>query len=172
MILTPAMRLNGRGTRADLPAPNAVAAGHLFCVEDEGFIVLQAVWAAIVSSSIANPSVITTSTPHKLLDGQTVRIFGHVGSVPALDGDHVATVTGDDTFTVPVDVTTDGADGHVAAWVPFSPGIVGFPLLTADPADPADDTVWYTRTGSSPAMAIDLKVRVSGVTHTFPQGTV
>jgi len=46
------------------------------------------------------------------------------------------------------------------------------PLLTEDPSTPADDTVWYTRTGARPAMAIDLKVRVGGETLTLPQGTI
>lgn len=38
-------------------------------------------------------------------------------------------------------------------------------LLTADPASPIDDTWWMVRTGTSPAMQVTLKVRISGVTY-------
>lgn len=54
----------------------------------------------VSTSSAADPTVITTSTDHGLTSGETVTITGH--SVDAVNGDHVVTVTGTTTFTIPV----------------------------------------------------------------------
>lgn len=74
---------------------------------------VEAVRATIATSSIAAATVITTSAPHKLADGATVVIAGHIGSTPAVDGTYVATVTGADTFTIPLTVSTGGTGGTV-----------------------------------------------------------
>lgn len=68
---------------------------------------------SIASSSVANPSVITTATEHGQTVGSTgfVRIAGHSGSTPSLNGEHKATYTGLSTFTIPVSVTVGGAGG-------------------------------------------------------------
>lgn len=68
---------------------------------------------AILYSSVANPSQITTATPHGYSNGQTVRIEGHVGSTPSINNDYVITVTGATTFTIPVNVTVQGGAGTV-----------------------------------------------------------
>ena len=68
---------------------------------------------AIVSSSVANPSVITTAVPHGLATGDTVTIAGHTGSTPAIDGSRVVTVLSSLTFTIPVTVTIAGTGGTV-----------------------------------------------------------
>lgn len=68
---------------------------------------------AIATSSVANPSVITTATPHYLWTGDTVTIAGHVGSTPAIDGSRVVTVLSPTTFTIPLNVTVAGAGGTV-----------------------------------------------------------
>lgn len=67
----------------------------------------------IVGSSVANPTTITAVGPHRLAVGSTalMRIAGHTGSTPSLDGEQRATVTGASTFTVPVNVTTAGTGG-------------------------------------------------------------
>lgn len=65
---------------------------------------------AITSSSVANPTVITTAT-HGLATGDQISISGHTGSTPALDGVHTATVLTSTTFTIPVDVTVGGTGG-------------------------------------------------------------
>jgi len=65
---------------------------------------------AVTSSSIANPTVITTAT-HTFVSGDTVTIAGHTGSTPAVDGDRVVTVTAGTTFTVPINVTVGGTGG-------------------------------------------------------------
>src|SRR5689334_12787346 len=66
----------------------------------------------IVSSSVANPTVITTRTNHGFTSGQTVDITGHAGSTPAISGSYVVTVTGLKTFTIPVNVTVAGTGGR------------------------------------------------------------
>ena len=65
---------------------------------------------AVTSSSIANPSVITTAA-HRFVSTDTVTLAGHTGSTPAVDGDRVATVTAGTTFTIPVNVTGGGTGG-------------------------------------------------------------
>lgn len=67
--------------------------------------------AAIVSSSVANPSVITTSAAHGFSTGDTVVISGHSGSTPSLNASHVITVITSTTFSVPVNVTAGGTGG-------------------------------------------------------------
>lgn len=69
--------------------------------------------AAIVvdTSSVANPSVITTTTAHGFLTGDTVLIASHVGSTPDINGSHTVTVTGTTTFTIAVNVTVGGTGG-------------------------------------------------------------
>lgn len=67
--------------------------------------------AAIATSSVANPSVITTSVPHGFSTGDSVVIYGHAGSTPSINGVHTITVTGASTFTIPVNVTVGGTGG-------------------------------------------------------------
>lgn len=67
----------------------------------------------IVSSSVANPTVLTTLTPHGLATGDTVTIADHAGSTPAVDGALVATVLTPTTLSVPVNVTVAGTGGTV-----------------------------------------------------------
>lgn len=69
---------------------------------------------AITSSSVANPSVITTPTAHGLVSGELATIAGHAGSTPAINGDHVVTVLTPTTFSIPVNVTVAGAGGTVS----------------------------------------------------------
>ena len=67
----------------------------------------------ITSSSVADPTVITTATAHGRTVGSTalVRIAGHAGSTPSVNGEHTATYTGTTTFTIPVNVTVGGTGG-------------------------------------------------------------
>jgi hypothetical protein len=65
----------------------------------------------ITSSSVANPSVITTPVPHGLTSGQTILIAGHSGSSPTINGERTVTVVTATTFTIPVNVTVGGTGG-------------------------------------------------------------
>lgn len=69
--------------------------------------------ATITSSSVADPSVITATGHGLTVNGQIVTIAGHVGSVPDINGEHVITYIGADTFSIPVAVTTGGTGGTV-----------------------------------------------------------
>jgi hypothetical protein len=86
---------------------NLFDASTVNCKQDAG-AALQ-----IVSSSVGNPTTITTTAAHGLTVATTplMRIAGHVGSTPSLDGEHTATVTDTITFTIPVNVTTAGTGG-------------------------------------------------------------
>src|SRR3990167_1935949 len=64
----------------------------------------------IVSSSVANPSVIT-ATAHGYLTGQMVLIAGHAGSTPSINGTHVITYVSANSFSIPVNVTVGGTGG-------------------------------------------------------------
>ena len=44
-------------------------------------------------------------------------------------------------------------------------------LLTADPAAPANDTVWAVREGTSPTQDVSIKARIGGVTVVIAQIT-
>lgn len=60
----------------------------------------------------ANPSEIT-SAAHGLESGDVIEIAGS-DTTPSIDGEHTITVTGANTFTIPVNVTSDGTD--VGTW--------------------------------------------------------
>lgn len=78
---------------------------------------------SITSSSVANPTVITTGSAHGLTTGDKVFISGHTGSTPAISGVYTVTVTGGTTFTIPVNVTVGGTGGTV---VKRSSHLMGF----------------------------------------------
>ena len=69
----------------------------------------------ITSSSVANPSVITTATNHGLSTGNTVVISNHTGSTPNINGTHTITKITNTTFSIPVNVTAGGTQGKVTA---------------------------------------------------------
>jgi len=67
---------------------------------------------------------------------------------------------------VPVLVDTDGK-------MVVSPSVgTQLTVLTADPASPTDDTAWVRRTGTSPTMSVQLRVRIAGTTYTIAGITV
>ena len=74
----------------------------------------QADAVSVTSSSVADPTVITTAAAHGLLTGDTVLIAGHSGSTPDINGVNVATVLTPTTFTIPVNVTVGGTGGTSA----------------------------------------------------------
>ena len=84
----------------------------------------------ITSSSVANPSIITTTVPHGLTNGQKVLIAGHSGSTPSINAENVATVITTTTFSIPVNVTTGGTGGTVVQSNSVAGG-VGYLQVTA-----------------------------------------
>jgi len=97
---------------------------------------------AIVSSSIASPTVITTLTPHELLTGDTVAIAAHVGATPALSGAYIVTVLGTTSLSLPIAVTVAGTGGTLTQTIAVEPLTVAQLKLRAnldwDPGDPRD----------------------------------
>ena len=43
----------------------------------------------------------------------------------------------------------------------------GLAIMTADPTNPSDDTWWIVRTGTSPTLDVDIRVRIAGTTYTL-----
>jgi hypothetical protein len=64
----------------------------------------------ISNISVANPTLVTTLTPHGLATGDTITISGS-NSTPSIDGSQTVTVLNSTQFTVPVDVTVAGSAG-------------------------------------------------------------
>ena len=83
---------------------------------------------AIVSSSVANPTVVTSAVAHNLATGNRVVITDHV-STPTLNGEHTATVINATTFSVPVNVTVAGAGGTTREVVVNSTNRANFAAL-------------------------------------------
>jgi hypothetical protein len=64
----------------------------------------------VTAVSVANPTQITTYDPHGMSTGDTVVITGST-CTPSIDGLRTVTVTGANTYTVPVNVTASPALG-------------------------------------------------------------
>lgn len=64
----------------------------------------------ILSNTLANPTVVTTSGPHGLSSGQQVTITGS-NSTPSINGSHVVTVISPTTFSIAVNVSVAGTAG-------------------------------------------------------------
>jgi len=73
----------------------------------------------ITSSSVANPSIITTAAPHGFATSGTflVRIAGHSGSTPSINNEYTATYVSASSFSIPVNVTVGGTGGTVVKLV-------------------------------------------------------
>ena len=105
--------------------------------------------ATIATSSIANPTVITTVADHGLATGDTVVIAAHITAVPlaSVNAEHVVTVTGVKTFTIPVNVTTGGVDGTATPLVaPGRQNMVSTIAADFDVVGPAGQkNLWINR---------------------------
>lgn len=104
----------------------------------------------ITSNSIANPTVVTTTVPHGLTTGQVVLISGVSTSDPTINGERTVTVTGTNTFTVPVNVTTGGTGGSFVKCSTVNGGVgflqvsacSGFTNFVGKIQDSADDVTY------------------------------
>lgn len=72
----------------------------------------------ITGNTVANPTVVT-SVSHGLTSGDTIYIVNS-NSSPTIDGEQTVTVLDDDTFTVPVNVTTAGTRGEWLSEVEYN----------------------------------------------------
>lgn len=71
--------------------------------------------STIVTSSVNNPSVVTTAAAHGLQTEVTALIKDHSGSTPAIDGSHIITKVSDTAVSIPINVTVGGTDGTLQA---------------------------------------------------------
>lgn len=69
----------------------------------------------IKASTVANPTVLESPIPHQLTTGMTIRIAGHSGSTPTINGDRVVTVVDKTHFSISVNVTVAGTGGTFEA---------------------------------------------------------
>lgn len=93
----------------------------------------------ITSSSLANPSVITTAGNHRLVTGDVIAIFEHLSVAPDINDSgagawqyvgHTVTVINATTFSIPVDVTDAGTGGYLVR-VSWASGGYGYQQVTA-----------------------------------------
>lgn len=70
----------------------------------------------ITSITVANPTVVTTTNPHGLINGDQIFISGS-NSTPIINGIYTVTVLSTVTFSIPVNVTVVGTS---AAWSKLS----------------------------------------------------
>lgn len=102
---TPAPYVDGDSFYNGIPARNLT--------DEEWALLTSAAPVTIATSSVADPTVITTSGAHGLTTGDVVTIAGHSGSTPAINGRYIVTVLNSTTFTIPVAVTGGGTGGTV-----------------------------------------------------------
>lgn len=95
--------------------------GYIFPIADDYTIELYDETAAGApevdidgAATVDDPTEITVDAEeHGLTTGDTVVIDGTSGYTPDIDGTHIVTVTGANTFTIDVEVTVAGSGGSV-----------------------------------------------------------
>jgi hypothetical protein len=90
---------------------NETAAGNTQASSHDESTHVRARVMPIVSSSVANPSVLTFATPHGFTSGDKVLIAGHGGSTPSINGEQIVTVIDPLHVSIPVNVTVGGTLG-------------------------------------------------------------
>lgn len=98
----------------------------------------------ITSSSVANPTVVTTATAHSLTTGDTVLIAGH-SSTPSINGSYTVTVTGTTTFTIAVNVTVGGGAAGTVTRTSTRSGGVAQVQISANAPDTATGLSFIVR---------------------------
>jgi hypothetical protein len=73
-------------------------------------------YGTITAISNTNPCQITTALPHGLMTGQKVGIGGLFEPAELIDNTFIITVTGANTFTIPVDTTISNVFSGTALW--------------------------------------------------------
>lgn len=131
--------------------------------------------AAILTSSVANPTVITTATEHGLRTGENAEIAGHSGSTPSINSTYVVTVISDTTFSVPVNVTVAGTGGTVTGGDAPSFTVENIDLMSPQGVSGVidlDETALVTYSAAQPGESFQLyatvrRTKTSGEVHTI-----
>lgn len=84
----------------------------------------------IVSNTIANPTVVTTTVAHGLTTGQVILISGVSGGTPTINGSRVVTVISPTTFSIPVNASGGGTGGQLVKGSTVAGG-TGYDQVTA-----------------------------------------
>ncbi|MBW7887459.1 MAG: hypothetical protein H3C35_03735 [Bacteroidetes bacterium] len=87
----------------------------------------------IINSQVSNPGILKTGSRHRLRTGQTLKISGHTGSTPDINGNQVVTVIDQYTITIPVNISVAGFGGgfESVSQIYESTGITTFDLTHA-----------------------------------------
>jgi len=95
---------------------NVSQAGWMFW-DDYGYLGGWPNFGVTISSvTVGNPTIVTTATPHGYQTGWGPIGIGVSGSTPAISGNYTLTVTGTNSFTIPVNVTAvNSPSGNTAA---------------------------------------------------------
>ena len=125
----------------------------------------------ISAISAANPTEITTTTPHSLLTNEVINITGS-NSTPTINGLQKVTVIDTTHFTVPVDVTVAGTAGAFT-----SPTIVTSPnhglitgqqiLITGSNSTPSIDGIQTVTVIDDNNFIVPVDVTVAGTTGSW-----
>lgn len=107
-----------------------------------------------ITNTLANPTVVT-STDHGLVTGERILVSGS-NSTPALVGPYIVTVTGVNTFTVPVNVTVAGTAG---TWIEVLATITSNTLVAAP--------VFTTSVAHGLGIGSTIEIRGSTATPSF-----
>jgi len=144
MTLTPmATSINGRGKPiliVESAGANWTSFGSLTFTPTG---VTEAMGATVnITSSATNDRLLTAT--HSFLLGQKVRVAGHSGSTPSINGDWEVTEVSDSThIKIGVDITAGGTGGTVRRIPDMSNVKVGMRALATKTASPAPArTVW------------------------------
>lgn len=128
----------------------------------------------ISNSTVANPTVLT-SVKHGLTSGDTILIAGST-TTPTLDGSRVVTAVDADTFTIPVNVSSGGAQTATWTGVTTTGAIVdlhvpaltlgGWTDVTFILRDSADNSTFANVTGGTftnvSAVAANQRLTIAG----------
>ena len=138
--------------------------------------------AVIVSSSVANPTVVTTATPHGLASTQKAMIAGHTSVTPDINGERVATVVSTTTLTVPVNVSDGGVGGTIKALTSLNGGFAhlqitaltlgGHTDFAASVQHSEDDAIFVELVAFTAATALGAqRVSVAGTIYRYLAST-
>jgi len=78
-----------------------------------GFTVTESPILTISSNTATNPTVVTTTTAHGLVTGNSI-VITNSNSTPSINGAYQITYISPTTFSIPVNVTVAGTTGNIA----------------------------------------------------------
>ncbi len=115
----------------------------------------------ITAISIASPTVVTTSAPHGLLNGNQI-VITNSNSTPSIDGLQTVTVLSTTTFSIPVNVTIAGTQ---AVWSTIAD-------TTVSTNEVKPNRIYYSKIGQPEAVPLlnyfDISAEDKEILRIFP----